>query len=497
MTRLPRFGPAVAFAVTLAVAGGFVVVLANRPEVLGMLTNADLLLPAAFASDLIRHGAAAWQFQLPRVPSLLPDVSAIVLLQAAFGWRLAALAYAVGAFVALVAVGGAVAAQLADRSVAMGAAAVLTLTAALLGVLWPSEATQPLLLTLAPAVHSGSFVLALAALLWAGSMTRQPADARRRMSLVALAAAGMLSDKLFAGAFLMPLLAALGVSVWQGHVPRRLAMRVAWLAVAGVATGWAADRLLFAHLLRREPDVGLFSPDTPDHVRLFLRQPMLPWLAFAMSAVWALPLLVRRPTPGQVFWWSVLAVTPPLFMALTAILYVDHTSMRYAQPAFWLPVFAAAGLLLRIPVVGGALVTIATAAVGVSVALQPWPRPALLSWRDPLAACLLRAEAQGILHSGLADYWLARPLEASADWSLQVDQVTPDGARYLWGNNRHWYAHDRDDPGRPPTLDFIVAAQLDPAAIASRYGPPASTIACPGSEIWLYPPNRLQAVTRS
>lgn len=482
-----------ALLLTLATAGAAVVALANRPEVVGMLTNADLLLPAALASDVFRHGVAALQFQLPRVPSLVPDIAAVLLLDGASGgWRPAMLAYACGAAMALVAAGGAVASALAGRSPAAGAAAVLGLTAALLGVFWPSGVVQPYLLALAPAVHSGSFILALAALLLARDAMRR-AGMGRLAWLGSIAAAGVLSDKLFVGAFLLPLLAALGVSVRLGQLARKPAMRVAWVALAGIAVGWIADRLLFARLLRREPDVALLSPDAPDHIRLFLHQPMLPFLAAATLVIWSLPLMWRERTPARVFWWTVAASVPPLFLGLTAILYVDQASLRYLQPALWLPLFAAAGLLLSIPAAGRALPTVATASVAMWVALQPRPRPAILTWHDPLAACLRQGHARGLLHDGLAGYRLARPLEAASDWSLQVDQIAPEGEAYLWGNNRHWYGHARDAPARPPDTDFIVAAQLDGAAVTALYGAPASILACPDSPVWLYPPGRLHA----
>jgi len=497
-----RFAPACGLAVTLALAAAFVVVLSNSPEVMRALTNADLLLPVSFASDVIRHGAAARYFQLPRVPSLVPDIGVVLLLEGMFGnWRLAMLGYAAAAFMALVTVGGAIAAQLAGRSLAIGTATVLGLTVALLGVLWPTGTAGIYLLVLAPVIHSGPFVLALAALLLArAAAQREPRGGGRLVLLGAMAAAGTLSDKMFLGAFLPPLLAALGASVWLNQMPYRPALRVAGVALAGVALGWIADRRLFAGLLLRQPDLALDWSDMPDRIGGFLRQPMLPYFAVAGLLVPLLPLLAWRRTPARVFWWTAIATTLPAFLGLAAILWVDDSSVRYMQPVLWLPLFAVAGLLLTTPPVRrntAALATALVAALAGWVLLQPWPQPAILAWRDPLAACLQQAHARGLLHDGLAGYWQARPVEASTDWSLQVDQVTPNGNAYLWGNNRYWYGHARDDPRQPPNTDFIVAAQLDASAVHKLYGAPATIMPCPGSEVWLYLPGHLHPVLRS
>ncbi len=464
-----------------------------------LLTDADLLLPASFASDVIRHGAVARYFQLPRMPSLVPDVAVVMALEGVFGnWRLAMLGYAAAAFMALVTVGGAIAAQLAGRSLTVGTATVLGLTAALLGVLWPLGTAGIYLLALAPVIHSGPFILALAALLLARAAAQRERPGGGRLVLLgAMAAAGTLSDKMFLGAFLPPLLAALGVSVRFGQLRCRPALRVAGVGLAGVALGWVADRRLFAGPLLRQPDLALNWPDMPDHIAGFLRQPTLPYLA---AASLLLPLLAWRRTPARVFWWTAIAAILPAFLGLSAILWVDNLSARYMQPALWLPLFAAAGLLLTAPPVrrnAAAVATALVAALAGWVLLQPWPRPTILAWQDPLAACLQQAHARGLLHDGLAGYWQARPVEASTDWSLQVDQVTPNGNAYLWGNNRYWYRHARDDPGQPPNTDFIVAAQLDAAAIHKLYGAPATIMPCPGSEVWLYPPGHLHPVLRS
>jgi hypothetical protein len=86
----------------------------------------------------------------------------------------------------------------------------------------------------------------------------------------------------------------------------------------------------------------------------------------------------------------------------------------------------------------------------------------------------------------LADYWVARPTEAASDWRLQIDQITPAGTVFIWGNDIREYLHSRQSPTRSAALDFVVLKNLDERQLVQRFGLPDKVATCPTSNVWVY-----------
>jgi hypothetical protein len=175
----------------------------------------------------------------------------------------------------------------------------------------------------------------------------------------------------------------------------------------------------------------------------------------------------------------------------TALVYSDAASYRYMSPFLWWPIIATATAVVRpigharrylLPIGLGAEV-LALIGIYVSQGLHP---PAILALRHPIEACLSAARETAGLKAGLANYWYARPIAASSDWRLQVDQASREGAGRIWGNDRRWFTHDIHDGAQPPAYNYFVMAGLDPRGIRMRYGAPSRTLNCPGSQIWVY-----------
>ena len=431
------------------------------------LVTSDTLLPASLVWDLA-HNPEAWgQFQLPRIPSLLPDIALFAAAQALSGsWRIALMVYAASSALALTWLAGLLVNRIAGISATRGASAFLLIVTPLLA--WEilgGEAPEAALHSLIfyPVSHGGAFLWALAALL-----TESP------VLLFLLVAAGFLSDKLFLLTALLPLLI--------------LADRRRLLAAfAGVAMAYFLD-----HLLLRQPDLPLDASRFGLNIRLFLESPWNPLgkeAPVTMTIGIFLPILLFLTHKRSRWWWAA-AASMAVSAAATALVYYDVPSYRYLSPIFWWPLFFAAARLAAFPVERAAPALAA-------LPLFLWHGPP--DWSDPLAACLQKAG----LKTGLGEYWYARYLEAASDWSLQLDQITIAGQAYYWGNDPHWYFHDKADPSRPPPYDFILmaghperderfgkdiadrrlagAAGFDPKQIEGLYGAPDRVITCPTS----------------
>ena len=459
----------------------------SEPDVVGELINADLIKPAALAYDVWHAGHAAL-FQLSRAPGLVPDIAAYVALSGLFpAWRMAAIAYAATSYLGLVAALGAIVAAIARRPLLPATAWVLALSIAAMAadILWFGS-MHPTLLVFSPDVHSGPLILAFAALLLVAARIRRPA-LYLDIGLFTLAALGTLSDRLFVGTFVLPAAAGVALLVLARQLPWRQGLRIVLTLAIGCIVGTRLDHALFAQILLRQADVPLGSPRR--HLLLLLGSPTLIPVVALETLLIAIAVIAWRRLGAGLFWVGAFLAMTGGHLALYAALYTDDALLRYVQPVFWWAVIwiaAAATRLLWQPASGLAAATAMAALLAVETARAP-PFPKMLAWQLPLAACLRDAHAAGRLHDGLAEYWVARPIEVAADWQLQVDQITADGGVFLWGNNRFWYTHARNDPAHPPTTDFIVMDRLQPAAIQERFGPPASTLPCPGSDIWIYP----------
>ena len=88
--------------------------------------------------------------------------------------------------------------------------------------------------------------------------------------------------------------------------------------------------------------------------------------------------------------------------------------------------------------------------------------------------------------AGLADYWYSKPLIAFSQRKIQIATINELGEPYTWNSNRNWYRDSWQNPGSPPTFEFIIMANLDPEAITQRYGQPDRTEVCSNTEIWWY-----------
>ena len=201
---------------------------------------------------------------------------------------------------------------------------------------------------LMPVIHSGPTVL----LAWAGLLV-----AWRLLTgggswlgwvLVAIGAAGTLSDRLFLPAFLAPVLAGVAAIRLTGGGAALPLRRVAVLAAAGCAVGIAMDIGVVplaagpAGRCRGCVRCGQWAllPRMAGDARM-------QGTAAAVLAVALVPLAWRGRSSRVVFWWAAAAVGSLTCLALTPLAYLDGGAVRYDQPAWWWAVLMLAAWLLR------------------------------------------------------------------------------------------------------------------------------------------------------
>jgi hypothetical protein len=506
----------------------FCLVAYDRVSFLDDALTSDLLLPASLFWDLA-HRSGAWaQFQLPRIPSFLPDLAVYGAVQMATGsWRLAHFCYGVFALSAFGLCGGWIVARVARCTMAQGVQAVAAVSLGVLAVeLFLSGRTEAgvhfwLLL---PVSHGGCFILSLVALCVARSFLTAR-TLRLLPLLAALQFAGVLSDKLFLLFFHIPFFLASALMVYRRELPWRRFVLSVLVAVLAIVASQIADKMVV-----REPDlVGaiLTWQDTPRHLLDMLKSPFRPLgeeAPMVLLAGFVLPigaLLLIRPSVFRrgegadpaLFWWCVALSCVAATLAANAPIYWHLQNYRYMAPLLWWPLIWAAAAVVRFaglrPVI--AVLSVLCGLFGV-VDLRTGPHlPKILTWRDPLTTCLLDRQRAFGLKAGIGDYWFARYLAAMSDWQLQIEQVNGNGGLYYWGSDPYWYLHDEQSPDTPPVFDFVVmtpppdAAALDAiariagtdakdmwlhegsafglnrASIETLYGVPDRIVECPGA----------------
>lgn len=448
-----------------------------RAPMLALSTNADSLLPADMVWEWFNRPDMWRSFQWPRIPSLAPDLLIYIPLQAGWGWHVAQIGTGIAFLASLTGFAGWIATHLRPVSGRSGVLAFLSVTAVVLLVESAFSPNGWHLYIFLTAYHSGPFILSIGTLILARKGGTLPL-----LLMATLAALGTFSDRMFVGTFLMPLLVALYGACRQGEMPRRTVILTATLALAGCALGLAADKIVFPMFLIRQADVPLKLHYLVQDAVIFLGS-RAAWFVLALNASVLLRLSRGTMPPVARFWWTIAATAMVPSSLLAAGLWQDDTSQRYLSAVLWWPIILWAPFIAerlnRFPTIAGLAMTGGAAAAFAGIVSAPHP---LLSWQNPIAACLAPTGRT----AGLALYWQARPITVASDWRLQVEQIKAHGEIGIWGNNPTWYTSSRHKAGQLPAFSFIVMQGLDEPAIHAAYGPPDGVLPCPGSDVWLY-----------
>lgn len=451
---------------------------------LDIVFSSDILLPASLHWNM-DHRALGWlTFQQPRVIGLLPDQAVYHLLALVFrDPRAAALAYAItmlGAFQI-------VAALCVRRFHDIDFARALLLFSAVFNLLaialhLTGERYNIYNLILLPVTHSGTYLLSLLLFL-----TLKPDQPRPTAWQVGLCFIGCLSDPLFlfygVGAYLFSVMLIIPTSAYRTALQPYLRILIAALA------GYNLPALLFVQKTYK-PDLA----DMANGLRLLGQdlvslKPNILLLLISLACLIALAIhLWRAKSIGyrrqhMAFVAATMALPLPIFLGF----YHDDTCVRYLLPLFLWPVIGLtvwlSHLRLRLIAPAAIMALLLASITGAAVAKGAAPS---LGWRSASDLCLDAISRDIPLKAGLASYDLARPVTMSSGFRRQVEQVTPFGYAYLWGNDPYWFAHDIHAPQHAPDYNFILTDKVRESDLVRIYGMPDHVRKCPQTHVWIY-----------
>ncbi len=471
----------------------------------GMLINSDTLLPAEFAWDIMHHDYAWRGFQLPRVPSLAPDIVVTVLLQYLTGnWRWAYMIYAAFYLYSMTLLAALIARSVLDTSLVAGSSYFLMLLIPMLVI----DIAMPNLVDLhiqsfSLAAHGGPLLLSIAGIYLLWLACRSP-SAALLVSVLGIGILAVLSDRLCCATFVAPALAGVMNRWWRQAISWQWAALMLVTVVSSACVGWklfdwlptqgAPEIEWFAlrtHAMALVSGIGLLAKEAPRALAVVCGGPLLAMLLLRVS-------IIRRAVGLRVdldrqeafsFWWHVAATAVLADFTLAALIHTN--SFRYLGAVIWWPiivtVWALHGVLGRLgPPVSTATVGGLSLSLGSAYAWHGLHQPIILTEQQPLAACVQQAGATVGLRAGLANFWLARVAVAASGWRLQIDPIESSGSAHYWGNDRYAYIKDVHQDGEPPPYNFIVANDLETPAIRARYGDPDRTLECSGFSLWIY-----------
>ena len=472
-------------------------------------TDADTLLPATVAQQLVRHDYAWTSQNWPRVPSL-PDMLLFGLGELAhLDWRVTTLLYSSLLLISGIALMAWLASIIGRRPLPFSLFwTAISVTGALLLTTLEAASLQPgwqlPIIALIPVTHGDALLLSLVAF---GASLGGLRGHRIQASIAYSAClAGAFSDALWYPYFLAPFLFAIAVTCVLPEWPAKRRKMFVFADAPAQATIRAysvrvtlatAIGSLLQFLLPRQSLPGAelhFSDFSPSSVAAIVSSTAWSTICFvvlgAVAGYMILAasrhiLLGRNIEFARAFLVLGGAASCVASTVVMLALHSDTDSYRYALPLLWWPII----FVVALGRWTGALTAwiAALGAIAVAVTFVPLNRPALVSWHSPLERCIHSKVDQFGLHAGLATYWYSRPTMASSDWTLQVDQVRGDGSIYIWGNNVAAYRHDLHDSGRAPFYNFVLLDEsMDRGKLESRWGPPVATFVCGHVEIWTY-----------
>lgn len=325
------------------------------------------------------------------------------------------------------------------------------------------------------------------------------------------------SDRAILVQFSAPAIATILAFILLGR-----SLRSRWLAALGIVVGGTLLGLAITSGIRLW--TGLAPDDLPgqysfgeaasslrrfldDMIKMATESPLV-MVTFLVS----LAILVQRAAAGIVGHWhrrQTLAgrELAALWMAVASVMVLLATVSavvvtgswfgiavhRYVLPLLILPPAFAAILVapaLTAAFAGGPTVIEVALVLGVAVhGIEKKPSdsalvaPAYL----PQYACLDRYRAEQDLHSGVSQYWQARPATLFSKRRVTVNQVDARWRPGRWLNNTLWYAKGYwpEEP-RPLVYDFAITNGLEEDWILSRFGEPRAREKCFQLNIWVY-----------
>jgi hypothetical protein len=402
------------------------------------ILNADGLLPVAFAHELKVHVATIGQFQLPRIPSLFPDLTVYLVLDRLLpDYRLALFGSSVFQVAAFLISAMLVISRATQRPMMVCALALCFATGLAFALNEAIGGPQYYHRMFAIFEHFGPVCMSMASLfIVLGLASRE--SRTQWIVLCGFETLALASNKGYAIIFLGPCVAALALEYWRDRLSRAFVLRFVACALAAAVLSMLALRILTLQPTPKvDHDLTHLSKFATDMVGLFIQEPAHAVLLLGPLLHLALlgrirPLLLKAQ-PVRLVWTVACLATIGAF-ALTGLLYGDFGSLRYLTAAvYWPLVFIALDLALWASMsryrsfMLGAVTALCFGGLGFSAV--PAAR-AFHGWRSPLADCLLENKEAFGLRDGLAYYLLAGPPHRN-QLRLAVADRADDGRPFL------------------------------------------------------------------
>jgi hypothetical protein len=482
--------------------------------------NADHLYPSAVCED-VRLGRPFGQWHFPGAPYLFPDMLLLLPCQLLPGGVAGEfIGYVFALFLSLLAAVAWLGREVGlTRRQALGAAAggVLLLAAAHLDKAYEWRGTH----IASPGSHVGIIPVGIALLALAVRLLRRGPRVLPVAAFLVLGALGAFSDKLLLVQFLAPLAAALvllacvrvfGIKPLAGMLGLvgGVALLSAGLRVAFVRLGFhllrIEDGFLSAVKLGDLPALlGQVCDGVAGQPLLAAFMPLYLLAGAAAVAVW-----LRRRTEGAsagpdrrgaLVAALTLVLLPPcdLGVLFAAGLSQRNEIWRYMLPCYLLPLLLTGWLLGLLPGRGARLGRVVIPALAVLVAgwrlAERGRELAALKVEPPyppLARVLDRLVRERGPMRGLAEFWVARPMQFLTRERVVVAPLDANGLPFFHASNpARFLADDPRDTSVPPYRFVVVGPghlwpDPGPAMVSLLYGLPRERIPAGEYEVWLY-----------
>ena len=200
----------------------------------------------------------------------------------------------------------------------------------------------------------------------------------------------------------------------------------------------------------------------------------------------------REDTPFYLLFITLFSISSVLFTVVTPFV-VGRWAYRYLLPAFILPLSTLAVFLAayygKIP---SWFKVLLFSIILLSSAYNILPKAKALVIDDfklpypPDVKCLDELAKHYNLQYGYSDYWNAKRVTILSHFGLRVNQIQKGFMPYWWGNNILWYSNKVGHPGEYPKYQFILTNNLPTDDLERKFGAPAITKNCSGTEVYIY-----------
>lgn len=469
------------------------------------LYNADLLYLSSLFADIAGGGRISdWQFT--NAPYFFPDVVLFLPFWLLVPNMFTAIAL-FGAMQLLVLSGGfAWLAVRATNSSLAGAVALLCGTVFCVAVATPGTEYN---LAITQVFHVGLLMVMPFAILIAGELLVAEGRRQRTWLMILLAMLNALtigSDPLYLFQVVLPMLGGCMVLAWTRHVTWAVAARGITVIAFSSVVGLSVERLTQPYRAPIEAGFSVNAAHTAfEQLITALPRMLYPWpwmgvtlLVFMICASGVVLHGIRRSPPrGQAEIIRLLAlgtilaglVLMPMVAVLTAKPIGRYMlNVLYIGPFFAWPLLIPPTLVpqlqraLKVAAASGALILLLHAAL-------PLPKiTALTAYRDyypSFVACLDAHVDRYDLHSGIAQYWQARPISMLSQRNLKAVSVRQDLSVWHRMNSIAWYKRDVDFAvvdHSPSGNIFGFSAET----LTKRFGQPTAIFRCEDSEVYVY-----------